>query len=76
MNLQSFKGTPDSQKLRFKGSERKLPLGAPDAMKEQQLTTFCNESSRYSILLSRRDMLSSIADSVSSSVSIICRYVI
>ena len=29
MNLQSFKGTPDSQKLRFKGSERKLPLGAP-----------------------------------------------
>ena len=30
MNLQSFKGTPDSLKLRFKGFERKLSLGAPE----------------------------------------------
>ena len=30
MNLQSFKGTPDSLKLRSKGFERKLSLGAPD----------------------------------------------
>ena len=30
MNLQSFKGTPDSLKYRFKGSERKLSLGAPE----------------------------------------------
>ena len=29
MNLQSFKGTPDSLKQRFKGSERKPSLGAP-----------------------------------------------
>ena len=28
MNLQSFKGTPDSLNLRFKGSERKPSLGA------------------------------------------------
>lgn len=45
-------------------------------MKEQQLTTFSNESRRRSILLSRRDMLFSIADSVSSNVSIICRNII
>ena len=30
MNLQSYKGTPDSLKQRFKGSERKLSLGSPD----------------------------------------------
>ena len=30
MNLQSFKGTPDSLKWRFKGSERKPSLGAPE----------------------------------------------
>ena len=30
MNLQSFKGTPDSLKLRAKGFERKLSLGAPE----------------------------------------------
>ena len=30
MNLQSCKGTPDSLKQRFKGSERKLSLGATD----------------------------------------------
>ena len=30
LNLQSFKSTPDSLKLRFRGSERKLPLGAPE----------------------------------------------
>ena len=30
MNLQSYKGTPDNLKQRFKGSERKLPLGAPE----------------------------------------------
>ena len=29
MNLQSFKGTPDSLRQRFKGFERKLSLGAP-----------------------------------------------
>jgi len=45
-------------------------------MKEQQLTTFSNESRRCSILLSRRDMLSSIADSVSSNVSITWRNII
>ena len=32
MNLQSFKGTPDSLKQHFKGSERKLLLGAPDML--------------------------------------------
>ena len=45
-------------------------------MNEQQLTTFSNESRWFSILCSRRDMLSSIADSVSSNVSIIWRNVI
>ena len=30
MNLHGSRGTPDSLKLRFKGFERKLPLGAPD----------------------------------------------
>ena len=30
MNLQSFKGTPDSLKQRFKGPERKPSLGAPE----------------------------------------------
>ena len=30
MNLQSFKGTPDCLKWRFKASERKLSLGAPE----------------------------------------------
>ena len=39
MNLQSFKDTPDSQNLRFKGSERKLPLGAPATSK----FNFCNK---------------------------------
>lgn len=32
MNLQNFKGTPDSLKLRFKGFEIKLSLGAPEDM--------------------------------------------
>ena len=30
MNLESFKGVPDSLKWRFKESERKQSLGAPD----------------------------------------------
>ena len=30
MNLQSFKGTPDGIKYRFKRSERKPSLGAPE----------------------------------------------
>ena len=29
-NLQNLKGTPDSLKLRLKGFERKLSLGAPE----------------------------------------------
>ena len=33
INLQSFKSTPDSLKLRLKAFERKRSLGAPDTLK-------------------------------------------
>ena len=42
MNLQSFKGTPDSLKLRFKGFERKLRLGAPEDNMASESDTIVN----------------------------------
>ena len=41
MNLESFEGTPDSLKLRFKGFERKLSLGAPDVWHNIDEWLFC-----------------------------------
>ena len=35
MNLQNFRGTPEGLKLRFKGFERNLSLGAPETAKSK-----------------------------------------
>ena len=59
MNLQSNKGTPDSLKLRLKGFERKLSLGAPvDYRKVMGALTFralaLRQSEYEGLTLSRR----------------------
>ena len=46
MNLQSFKGTPDSPKWRFKGSERKPWLGTPAAKRSGTLSPAQNSVRR------------------------------
>ena len=47
MKLQSFKGTPDSLKQRFKGSEKKLSLGAPAVchfVQNTAITSYINQT--------------------------------